>query len=196
LRYSAPVDVPEAQGAAAALESDIGDVQGGTTQEGIHMGVMSGTLDLVQRGYTGTHFRDGALYFDPWLPGELDRLPLCMQFQGTPIMVAYGDGHRGRGYDKRRRRPRSVAARPQHPAGDWNNKWALWSSHPLQPGPTLIPLDRGLKVRSVCVKQCAAIILMPLLAFRPNREPSGTGPCSRGGRCQSPVIAVKAGAEA
>ena len=29
-----------------ALESDVGDVQGGTTKEGIHMGVMSGTLDL------------------------------------------------------------------------------------------------------------------------------------------------------
>ena len=25
-----------------ALESDVGDVQGGTTKEGIHMGVMSG----------------------------------------------------------------------------------------------------------------------------------------------------------
>ena len=33
-----------------ALESDVGDVQGGTTQEGIHMGVMAGTLDLIQRG--------------------------------------------------------------------------------------------------------------------------------------------------
>jgi trehalose/maltose hydrolase-like predicted phosphorylase len=29
-----------------ALESDIGDIQGGTTREGIHMDVMSGTLDL------------------------------------------------------------------------------------------------------------------------------------------------------
>jgi len=29
-------------------------VQGGTTKEGIHMRVMSGTLDLVQRGYVGS----------------------------------------------------------------------------------------------------------------------------------------------
>jgi trehalose/maltose hydrolase-like predicted phosphorylase len=36
-----------------ALESDVGDIQGGTTQEGIHMGVMAGTLDLIQRGYVG-----------------------------------------------------------------------------------------------------------------------------------------------
>jgi trehalose/maltose hydrolase-like predicted phosphorylase len=35
------------------MESDLGDVQGGTTKEGIHMGVMSGTLDLLQRSYAG-----------------------------------------------------------------------------------------------------------------------------------------------
>ncbi|MGH3486831.1 MAG: glycoside hydrolase family 65 protein, partial [Actinopolymorphaceae bacterium] len=75
-----------------ALESDIGDVQGGTTQEGIHMGVMSGTLDLVQRGYTGTHIRDGVLYFDPRLPEPLCRLRFSMQFQGTPIQVRFADG--------------------------------------------------------------------------------------------------------
>ena len=36
-----------------ALESDISDVQGGTTAEGIHLGVMAGTVDLVQRCYAG-----------------------------------------------------------------------------------------------------------------------------------------------
>jgi len=32
-----------------ALRSDVDDIQGGTTKEGIHLGVMAGTLDLVQR---------------------------------------------------------------------------------------------------------------------------------------------------
>ena len=36
-----------------ALRSDAEDIQGGTTREGIHMGVMSGTIDLVQRAYPG-----------------------------------------------------------------------------------------------------------------------------------------------
>jgi trehalose/maltose hydrolase-like predicted phosphorylase len=75
-----------------ALESDVSDVQGGTTKEGIHMGVMSGTLDLVQRRYAGTFVRDGMLCFEPRLPAELDRLAFAMQFQGTPIRVAFGDG--------------------------------------------------------------------------------------------------------
>ena len=42
-----------------ALESDVGDLQGGTTKEGIHMGVMAGTLDLVQRDYVGARIYDG-----------------------------------------------------------------------------------------------------------------------------------------
>ena len=48
-----------------ALTSDVEDVQGGTTREGIHMGVMAGTLDLMQRAYLGTEIRDEVLYFEP-----------------------------------------------------------------------------------------------------------------------------------
>jgi trehalose/maltose hydrolase-like predicted phosphorylase len=70
-----------------ALESDVGDVQGGTTKEGIHMGVMSGTLDLLQRGYVGANVRDGVLHFDPTLTDRLDGLSFPMQFRGTSIRV-------------------------------------------------------------------------------------------------------------
>ncbi|MCQ4205661.1 glycoside hydrolase family 65 protein [Streptomyces longispororuber] len=48
-----------------ALIGDIADVQGGTTGEGIHLGAMAGTLDLVQRGLTGLETRDDALWLDP-----------------------------------------------------------------------------------------------------------------------------------
>jgi trehalose/maltose hydrolase-like predicted phosphorylase len=75
-----------------ALESDVGDVQGGTTQEGIHMGVMAGTLDLIQRGYLGTDIRDGVLQFDPKPVGNLDGLSFPMQFRGTPLEVELEDG--------------------------------------------------------------------------------------------------------
>jgi trehalose/maltose hydrolase-like predicted phosphorylase len=76
----------------AALESDIGDIQGGTTKEGIHMGVMSGTLDLIQRTYVGSEIRDGALYFKPRLTDRLNGLSFSMQFRGTPMLVELGDG--------------------------------------------------------------------------------------------------------
>jgi trehalose/maltose hydrolase-like predicted phosphorylase len=73
-----------------ALESDVGDVQGGTTKEGIHMGVMAGTLDLVQRRYAGTGIRDDALCFHPRLLEHLAGLTFSMQFRGTPLRVQVG----------------------------------------------------------------------------------------------------------
>lgn len=75
-----------------ALESDIGDIQGGTTREGIHMGVMSGTLDLVQRSYLGTEIRDGVLRFDPRLVDRLDGLSLLMQFRRAAVRVTLAQG--------------------------------------------------------------------------------------------------------
>ncbi len=75
-----------------ALESDIGDVQGGTTKEGIHLGVMSGTLDLIQRGYLGSRIRDDILYFKPRLTDRLDGLSFPMQYRGTPLTVTLRAG--------------------------------------------------------------------------------------------------------
>lgn len=75
-----------------ALESDVCDVQGGTTKEGIHLGVMAGTLDLIQRGYAGTEIRDGVLRFDPGQGRRLDGLSFPMRFRGMPIRVTLGDG--------------------------------------------------------------------------------------------------------
>ena len=70
-----------------ALESDIGDVQGGTSSEAIHLGVMAGTLDMLQRGYMGSEIRDGVIYFNPKLTDHLDGLSFAMQFRETPLEV-------------------------------------------------------------------------------------------------------------
>ena len=74
-----------------ALHSDVDDIQGGTTKEGIHMGVMSGTLDLMQRNYAGTHIHDGVLHFDPQLPSRLDEPVVRDAVPGDPDP---GDAHR------------------------------------------------------------------------------------------------------
>jgi trehalose/maltose hydrolase-like predicted phosphorylase len=70
-----------------ALESDAYDVQGGTTQEGIHMGAMAGTLDLIQRYYVGAKTKDTALCFDPKPNERLDGLSLHIKFHETPVEV-------------------------------------------------------------------------------------------------------------
>jgi trehalose/maltose hydrolase-like predicted phosphorylase len=75
-----------------ALRSDVDDVQGGTTKEGIHLGVMAGTLDLVQRTYAGVRIRDEVLCFDPVLTDRLDRVSFQIQFRGTPIRVEFDRG--------------------------------------------------------------------------------------------------------
>jgi trehalose/maltose hydrolase-like predicted phosphorylase len=75
-----------------ALRSDVDDIQGGTTKEGIHLGVMAGTLDVVQRYYAGAQIRDSVLYFDPQLPSELGGLSFPMQFRETPILVTLSGG--------------------------------------------------------------------------------------------------------
>ena len=89
----APIDTERSWGSfKLALESDLEDVQGGTTQEGIHMGVMSGTLDLVQRAYLGTEIQDEVLRFAPRLIDRLDGLSIAMQFRGTYLGVTLEGG--------------------------------------------------------------------------------------------------------
>ncbi|WP_409474142.1 glycoside hydrolase family 65 protein [Streptomyces sp. HC307] len=66
-----------------ALRGDIADVQGGTTGEGIHLGAMAGTLDLVQRGLTGLETRGGALWLDPVPLPELSSYGFNLRYQGN-----------------------------------------------------------------------------------------------------------------
>jgi trehalose/maltose hydrolase-like predicted phosphorylase len=81
------------EGFLVALRSDADDIQGGTTKEGIHVGVMAGTLDVMQRCYAGTHVRGDVLHFDPRLPGQLDGLSFPIQFRQTPMLVTVTGEH-------------------------------------------------------------------------------------------------------
>jgi alpha,alpha-trehalase len=71
-----------------ALQSDIADVQGGTTPEGIHLGAMAGSVDLLQRGYPGIEMTAGRLRFNPCLPRELQRLAFRINYRGQALEVA------------------------------------------------------------------------------------------------------------
>ncbi|MBY0317896.1 MAG: HAD-IA family hydrolase [Reyranella sp.] len=70
-----------------ALRSDIDDVQGGTTPEGIHLGAMAGTLDLLQRCYSGLELRGDGLRFHPALPHELRRLSFELRYRRQSLSV-------------------------------------------------------------------------------------------------------------
>ena len=64
------------------LEADIADIQGGTTGEGIHLGAMAGTLDLVQRGLTGLETREDALWLDPVPLPALSEYGFSLRYRG------------------------------------------------------------------------------------------------------------------
>ena len=64
-----------------ALDADIADGAGGTTAEGIHLGAMAGTVDLLQRGFTGLETGADHLYLDPCLPADLARLRFRMHYR-------------------------------------------------------------------------------------------------------------------
>ncbi|RRQ21015.1 glycoside hydrolase family 65 protein [Thiohalobacter thiocyanaticus] len=70
-----------------ALESDVADIQGGTTQEGIHTGAMAGTVDLVQRCFTGIETRGNVLWLNPSLPEGLKSLNLKIRYRGHQLAL-------------------------------------------------------------------------------------------------------------
>jgi alpha,alpha-trehalase len=76
-----------------ALESDIADVQGGTTAEGIHLGAMAGTVDIVLRCLTGMRARGPVLRFEPALPPEVKQLHFSVHYRGHRIDVELAEDH-------------------------------------------------------------------------------------------------------
>lgn len=76
-----------------ALVSDVADIQGGTTAEGVHLGAMAGTVDVLQRCYTGLELRGEVLWLNPRLPEPLRCLRLFVRYRGHSLEL---DIHRDR----------------------------------------------------------------------------------------------------
>ena len=74
-----------------ALRSDIADVQGGTTAEGIHPAAMAGTIDLVQRCFTDAETRGDVLWLDPYWPTRLGTLKLAILYRGHDLTLTIAD---------------------------------------------------------------------------------------------------------
>ncbi len=70
-----------------ALMSDVADVQGGTTGEGIHLGAMAGTVDLVLRCYSGLELRGDILWLNPCLPEELREVRQKIHYRGHWLTI-------------------------------------------------------------------------------------------------------------
>lgn len=65
-----------------ALASDYVDIQGGTTAEGIHAGVMAGTILIALSTFAGISFDDVNLAIKPSLPDAWESLSFGLSFKG------------------------------------------------------------------------------------------------------------------
>ncbi|WP_339122179.1 glycoside hydrolase family 65 protein [Pseudonocardia sp. D17] len=70
-----------------ALRSDVADVQGGTTAEGVHLAAMAGSVDLLQRCFAGLETRHDALWFNPHWPERFGALEFAVQYRGLSVQV-------------------------------------------------------------------------------------------------------------
>jgi trehalose/maltose hydrolase-like predicted phosphorylase len=70
-----------------AIKSDFYDIQGGTTAEGIHIGVMGETLAVIQNNYAGVDLLHGKLSINPNLPEQWKRLQFTQQYHGALIII-------------------------------------------------------------------------------------------------------------
>jgi len=68
-----------------ALKSDVADIQGGTTSEGIHLAAMAGTVDLMQRCFTGLETRSNRIILSPHWPEKLGVLAIPIHYRGLHL---------------------------------------------------------------------------------------------------------------
>ena len=70
-----------------ALTSDYDDIQGGTTAEGIHSGVMAGTVLIALGTYAGLNLRSDMVKITPSLPEHWRRIGFRFTFRGESYKV-------------------------------------------------------------------------------------------------------------
>jgi trehalose 6-phosphate phosphorylase len=66
-----------------AIKSDYDDIQGGTTAEGIHIGVMGETLVVIQNDFAGVNLQGEQVTVDPKLPANWEHLKFSQRFRNV-----------------------------------------------------------------------------------------------------------------
>jgi trehalose/maltose hydrolase-like predicted phosphorylase len=67
--------------------SDFEDIQGGTTPEGIHLGAMAGSVDLIQRSYSGLAVGEDALWINPDIPDPVEQITTRINYRRHWIAI-------------------------------------------------------------------------------------------------------------
>lgn len=70
-----------------ALSSDFNDIQGGTTAEGIHLGVMAGTILIALYAYAGLNLRGANIRINPNLPDAWKAIKFQFTFRHNKFIL-------------------------------------------------------------------------------------------------------------
>jgi alpha,alpha-trehalase len=96
-----------------ALQSDVGDIQSGSSENGLHLGAMGGTIEIIERRYTGIDARGDILHFNPALPDELKKLSMRLYYRGSQLSVTVTHRHLHIETDHVARSPLTIALADQ-----------------------------------------------------------------------------------
>ncbi|GIZ50135.1 hypothetical protein NCCP691_01490 [Noviherbaspirillum aridicola] len=75
-----------------ALETDLNPLKGESVQEGVHLGAMGSTIDILQRRYLGISATPQGLRIDPAPPPGLGRVSLGLRYRGLRLQAETRDG--------------------------------------------------------------------------------------------------------
>jgi alpha,alpha-trehalase len=64
------------------------DIQRGTTAEGIHLAAMAGSIDLLQRCFTGLEMRRERIVLGPLWPEALGKLEFSFRYRGHRLRLS------------------------------------------------------------------------------------------------------------
>jgi trehalose/maltose hydrolase-like predicted phosphorylase len=70
-----------------ALRADVADIQGATTSEGIHVAAMAGSVDLLQRCFSGLELRGDRLILEPYWRKALGDVAFTIRYRGQPLFL-------------------------------------------------------------------------------------------------------------
>lgn len=75
-----------------ALVADLDDTQGGTTKEGIHLGAMAGTIDILRRSFAGLRLTEAGIALSPQLPRDVGAISFRLDHRGHHVTVHVSHG--------------------------------------------------------------------------------------------------------
>ena len=74
---------------AETMGIDLAASKSASAGEGLHLGAMAGTLDVLQRHYLGLHVRDDALFIHPSPPAALGPVRMRLQHRSEFLMIEW-----------------------------------------------------------------------------------------------------------